>query len=39
MKRHAEHHTEKHMKEMRRLMEEGKSFSEAHKIAMKMVGK
>jgi len=39
MQRHAEHHTKKHMKEMRRLMEEGKSFSEAHKIAMKMVGK
>ena len=39
MQRHAEHHTKKHMKEMRRLMEEGKSFSEAHTIAMKMVGK
>ena len=39
MQLHAEHHTKKHMQEMRRLMKEGKSFSEAHKIAMKMVGK
>jgi len=39
MQRHAEHHTKKHMVEMRRLMKVGKTFSEAHKMAMKKVGK
>jgi hypothetical protein len=37
--RHAEHHTKKHMAEMRRLMKAGKTFTEAHKMAMKKVGK
>ena len=39
MQRHAEHHTKKHMVEMRRLMKAGKTFTEAHKMAMKKVGK
>ena len=39
MQRHAEHHTKKHMVEMRRLMKVGKTFTEAHKMAMKKVGK
>jgi len=39
MKKHAEHHTIKHMKMMVKLMKEGKSFTEAHKIAMEKVGK
>jgi len=39
MKKHAEHHTIKHMKLMVKLMKEGKSFTEAHKIAMDRVGK
>ena len=39
MKRHSKHHTKKHMDMMTKLMKEGKTFSEAHKIAMKKVGK
>tara|TARA_R100000278_G_scaffold75040_1_gene58646 strand:- start:74 stop:241 length:168 start_codon:yes stop_codon:yes gene_type:complete len=39
MKRHAEHHTKKHMVEMRRLMKSGKTFTEAHKMVMKKVGR
>lgn len=37
--RHKEHHTAKHMTEMRKLMREGKTFSQAHKSAMKKVGR
>tara|TARA_Y100001938_G_scaffold143657_1_gene216807 strand:+ start:201 stop:356 length:156 start_codon:yes stop_codon:yes gene_type:complete len=39
LKKHSVHHTAKHMKLMRRLMKEGKSFSFAHKQAQKKVGK
>ena len=39
MARHKEHHTVKHMKEMRKLMNGGKTFTESHKIAMKRVGR
>ena len=39
LQRHKEHHTAKHMALMRKLMREGKTFGEAHKIAMKEVGK
>jgi hypothetical protein len=39
MARHKEHHTAKHMTEMRKLMGQGKTFTESHKIAMKRVGK
>lgn len=37
--RHKQHHTAKHMTEMRKLMRQGKTFTESHKIAMKSVGK
>ena len=39
LKRHSAHHTKKHMKAMRHAMKSGKSFSSAHKIAMRRVGK
>ncbi|QDP62648.1 MAG: hypothetical protein Unbinned1327contig1000_7 [Prokaryotic dsDNA virus sp.] len=39
MKRHSEHHSDKHMALMTRLMISGRSFTEAHKAAMKKVGK
>jgi len=39
LKRHEEHHTKKHMTMMRKLMREGMSFTQAHKMAMKNVGK
>jgi len=39
LKKHAEHHTSKHMVMMRKEMRAGKSFTAAHKKAQKMVGK
>ena len=39
MKRHAKHHTAKHMKYMRNLMMKGSTFTAAHKKAMNKVGK
>ena len=41
LKDHSVHHTEKHMSLMRKLMggKKKKTFTEAHKIAMKDVGK
>ena len=39
MKEHSVHHTKKHMATMRKEMLAGKSFSKAHKIAMKKDGK
>tara|TARA_R100000152_G_C6702705_1_gene131900 strand:- start:458 stop:631 length:174 start_codon:yes stop_codon:yes gene_type:complete len=39
LKKHSKHHTKKHMDMMIRLMKEGKTFTEAHNIAMKKVGK
>ena len=39
LKRHSVHHTSKHMTEMRKLMRAGKTFTQAHKAAMKKVGK
>ena len=39
LERHSIHHTKKHMNEMRKLMLGGKTFTEAHKMAMKKVGK
>jgi len=36
--KHKVHHTAKHMAEMKKLMNEGKSFTQAHKIAMQKVG-
>ena len=39
LKRHSPHHSKKHLAMMRSLMKQGKTFGEAHKIAMKKVGK
>ena len=39
LEKHKEHHTAKHMSIMRREMKAGKTFSQAHKIAMKDHGK
>lgn len=39
MKRHGEHHTKKHMSEMRKLMRAGSTFTAAHKKTMKKIGK
>ena len=39
MKRHSVHHTKKHMDMMRSLMIKGDTFGQAHKKAMKKVGK
>tara|TARA_Y100001973_G_scaffold105690_1_gene179904 strand:- start:1683 stop:1844 length:162 start_codon:yes stop_codon:yes gene_type:complete len=39
LKRHSSHHTAKHMSEMRKAMRGGKTFGEAHKSAMKKVGR
>ena len=39
LRRHSSHHTKKHMAFMRREMRKGKSFTAAHKAAMKKVGK
>tara|TARA_R100001463_G_scaffold51946_1_gene102674 strand:- start:315 stop:488 length:174 start_codon:yes stop_codon:yes gene_type:complete len=39
LSRHKKHHTAKHMAEMRKLMKQGKTFGQSHKIAMKKVGK
>ena len=39
LKRHQKHHTAKHMTEMRKMMRAGKTFTQAHKSAMKKVGK
>ena len=39
MAKHKVHHTAKHMREMTKLMNQGKSFTAAHKLAMKKVGK
>ena len=39
LKKHSVHHTKKHMSTMRKLMSEGKTFTESHKMAMKKVGK
>tara|TARA_B100001063_G_C16583634_1_gene462015 strand:+ start:584 stop:817 length:234 start_codon:yes stop_codon:yes gene_type:complete len=39
LKKHSEHHSTKHMNAMKRNMRYGISFNEAHKKAMKKVGK
>ena len=39
LKRHSVHHTAKHMAEMKKSMRRGVSFTAAHKMAMKKVGK
>ena len=39
LKRHASHHTKKHMEQMKKDMKSGKTFTKAHKNAMRKVGK
>jgi len=39
LKKHSKHHTKKHIAEMTKLMKQGKTFGESHKIAQKKVGK
>ena len=39
LRRHSRHHTKKHMKFMRAQMRKGKTFTQAHKAAMKRVGR
>lgn len=39
LKEHEKHHTKKHMALMKKLMAEGKSFSQAHKMTMTKIGK
>lgn len=39
LKIHSVHHSYKHMAKMRAMMMNGRSFTEAHKEAMKSVGK
>lgn len=39
LRKHKAHHTKKHMQMMINMMRDGKSFSKAHKAAMKKVGK
>ena len=39
LEKHKEHHSEEHMNMMIKLMKQGKTFTEAHNIAMKKVGK
>ena len=39
MRKHAKHHSMKHMKDMASSIKKGKTFSQAHKSAMRKVGK
>ena len=39
LKKHSKHHSSKHMASMRKMMKAGKTFTQAHKSAMKKVGK
>ena len=39
MKKHSKHHSKKHMTMMTKAMLDGKTFTEAHKMAQKKVGK
>ncbi len=39
MLEHKQHHTAKHMTEMRKLMKKGYCFQQAHDITMKKIGK
>ena len=39
LKKHAVHHTKKHMDMMKKAMRSGSTFTAAHKQAMKKVGK
>lgn len=39
MSKHSKHHTAKHMASMKKAMLGGKTFTQAHKLAMKKVGR
>jgi len=39
MRKHSKHHTVKHLRSMVRAMKRGRTFTQAHKSAMKSVGK
>ena len=39
MKNHSKHHTAKHLKSMVKDMNNGSTFTQSHKLAMKKVGK
>jgi|TARA_R100000084_G_C4511734_1_gene82781 hypothetical protein len=39
LKKHAKHHSAKHINLMKALINKGMTFDEAHKTAMKQVGK
>jgi len=39
MKKHGKHHTAKHLRDMKRRMAKGTSFTQAHKQTQKAVGR
>ena len=39
LKNHSKHHTKKHMASMKKAMKKGKTFTQAHKKAMRKLGK
>lgn len=39
LSKHAKHHTKKHMTLMRKFMNQGQSFTQAHKATQKEIGK
>tara|TARA_Y100000592_G_scaffold35591_1_gene56541 strand:+ start:203 stop:376 length:174 start_codon:yes stop_codon:yes gene_type:complete len=39
MRRHARHHTAKHLRSMVRAMKKGRTFTQSHKSAMRKVGR
>ena len=39
LEKHSEHHTAKHMAMMRKLMREGKTFTDAHRLTQKAIGR
>tara|TARA_R100001015_G_C4632268_1_gene195609 strand:- start:1990 stop:2163 length:174 start_codon:yes stop_codon:yes gene_type:complete len=39
MRKHARHHTAKHLRSMVRAMKRGRTFTQSHKSAMKKVGR
>tara|TARA_R100000995_G_scaffold63390_1_gene32745 strand:- start:449 stop:622 length:174 start_codon:yes stop_codon:yes gene_type:complete len=39
MRKHSKHHTAKHLRSMARAMKKGRTFTQAHKSAMKKVGR
>ena len=39
LKKHSKHHSKKHMSAMKNSMKKGKTFTKAHNVAMKKVGR